>query len=364
MEKRGLLRNWMVIALCMLLLSSLLTGCGSSTKESNSASVAQPASQDSGSVQFDKQSESKSVSNAVALTVNNTADKGNTTAAEPAAKASDKGVSGDNTPAALTPPIGADASEGFNRKLIYKGSLAMEVKDYAKAQTELRNLITVSGAYILQFSEDSNSGERGGNFLIKVAAGGFVSLLDGLERIAPSKNRNIQGSDVTEEYVDLTSRLKAKQAVETRLLSFMEKSQKTDELLAFSNELAKVQEEIERIKGRMRYLDQNVSYSTIELRMYQVKGNSLAVPYSELTLVSRINDAVQGSLKVLKTIFEGLLIFLAGAAPVLLLIALIAIPLFIYRNKRAAKLLKLRKELNQPPAHSNESNEDSTNNLS
>lgn len=54
---------------------------------------------------------------------------------------------------------------------------------------------------------------------------------------------SITGQDVTEEYIDLESRLKSKQAVESRLLSFMEQAEKTEDLLAISKDLAKVQEE-------------------------------------------------------------------------------------------------------------------------
>lgn len=91
-----------------------------------------------------------------------------------------------------------------------------------------------------------------------------MSFLDGLEELEViSFQKNVHGQDVTEEYFDIHSRLGAKQFVEARLLDFMEKAQRTDDLLAFSSELAKVQEEIERFKGRIRYLDQIVEYSTI-----------------------------------------------------------------------------------------------------
>lgn len=96
-----------------------------------------------------------------------------------------------SAPLNVTPAIGNEGSEGFNRKLIYKANLVMPVKDYAAAQTQLRDFVALSGAYILQFSENMNTGEKGGSFTIKVAANGFVSLLDGLEKISPSLQRNV-----------------------------------------------------------------------------------------------------------------------------------------------------------------------------
>jgi hypothetical protein len=252
-----------------------------------------------------------------------------------------------SVPLTVTPAIGAEGTDGFNRKLIYKANLVMPVEDYTVAQTQLRDLVALSGAYILQFSENANTGERGGSFTIKVAASGFVSLLDGLEKISPSLQRSVQGQDVTEEYVDLESRLKSKQAVEARLLDFMGKAAKTDELLAFSNELAKVQEEIEKIKGRMRYLDQNVSYSTIELRMYQLTGSKALAQKGEPSLGSRLKQALDGSLNVLVTVLQGILIALAAALPIIILVLLASIPFIYYRRKRSQRLADVRAQMKQ-----------------
>lgn len=337
-KKVGLVR----LVMACLLAMGLLAGC-SSTKSSNEAATStssdlkavQPGSATSD--QFEK-----NASSSVA------AAKADTAPAAPAAKAAAETKSGPN---AVIPASGNDQEAGFNRKLIYRANLVMPVEDYAKAQTALRDLVALSGAYILQFSESANTGEKGGTYTIKVAANGFVSMLDGLEKLSPAIQRNVQGQDVTEEYVDLSSRLTAKQLVETRLLSFMEKASKTDDLLAFSNELAKVQETIEQIKGRMRYLDQNVSYSTIEIRMYQQTGKKpLLSDPNELTLGERVDKAWGSSLNVLVAVMQGLLVFLAAAVPVLFILLLIAVPVWVYRRKRNTHLKALRLQLKEQNA--------------
>ncbi|MBP1992805.1 DUF4349 domain-containing protein [Paenibacillus eucommiae] len=268
---------------------------------------------------------------------------------------------------AVTPAIGKDGAEGFNRKLIYQANLVMRVKDYTTAQTELRDLVALSGAYILQFSENTNNGERGGHFTIKVGANGFTSLLDGLEKISPSLQRSVNGQDVSEEYVDLESRLKAKQAVEARLLAFMEKATKTDDLLAFSNQLAKEQEEIEKIKGRMRYIDQNVAFSTIELRMYQQTGSGSHLNSGQLALGDRLQNALNTSLNVLAAVLQGILVFLAAALPVLLVAAIILVPVLYFRRGRKQRLAETCTQIKQqnaavatPVKASEEQNEESS----
>lgn len=119
---------------------------------------------------------------------------------------------------------GSDVAAGLNKKLIYRANLNMEVKDYASAQSDVRNMITLAGGYIIEFSENMSEYEKGGTFILKVPASGFASFLDNLEKIKNEKiQQSITGQDVSEEYVDLESRLKAKQLMENQYIEFMKK---------------------------------------------------------------------------------------------------------------------------------------------
>ncbi|RKP55260.1 DUF4349 domain-containing protein [Cohnella endophytica] len=251
----------------------------------------------------------------------------------------------------------ADANAGFGRKVIYRANLVMKVEEFKSAEEQLTNLIHLGGAYVLQFSDSRNADEVGATYVIKVPSEGFSPFLEKLQRIKNLKyEREVEGNDVTEEYVDLDARLKAKQVVETRLLSFMDKATKTDDLVRFSNELARVQEEIEQIKGRTRFLDQNVAFSTINLRLYQstglveVKEEKKEEPGKSFG--DRIGDALGGSVKVLRQFGEGLLIVVAAILPVLIVILVIGVPTYFILRKRTAERKKLaeerRKTLNAP----------------
>ncbi|MDQ8736848.1 DUF4349 domain-containing protein [Paenibacillus sp. LHD-38] len=223
---------------------------------------------------------------------------------------------------------------GINQKIIYTATLSMQVDELEAAGTSLRNAIHQSGAYILQFQDTKHEGEIGASYTIKVPASGFMSFIDRIEEIKHNDfERNIGGKDVSEEYVDLESRLKARQLVETRLLSMMDKAVKADDLLKFSQQLSEVQEEIERIKGRIRYLDNNVAFSTVELRMYQTNQTLENKSNEYPKLGGRMSDALVSSTKVVWDAINFLLVVLAGAVPVLVLLAIIGVPvLWFYRK--------------------------------
>nr|WP_275422628.1 DUF4349 domain-containing protein [Paenibacillus mucilaginosus] len=211
----------------------------------------------------------------------------------------------------------------------------MRVDTYSEAVAKIQEVVRQSGAYVLSSSENTAGADKSGSFVIKVPARGFQPLIQLLEGIDPQLQRSVEGQDVTEEFVDLTARLKAKQAVEARLLSFIEKAEKADELVAFSAELGKVQEDIERITGRMRYLEQHVAYSTVELRVEQKVTSADRIQSVERgPLWARASEALQGSAAFMVLLLEGLVVFLAGALPVLPLAAGVGGLYWFYRRWR------------------------------
>ncbi|WP_187434059.1 DUF4349 domain-containing protein [Paenibacillus methanolicus] len=271
----------------------------------------------------------------------------------------------DGTDGQTGSPLGAIADpDGFNRKIVYRGSVSMEVEDYAATQRSVSGAITASGGYILQFTDQQTSTELGGTYTIKVPANGFMSFLAGMEKLPHlAFEKSMQGTDVTEEYVDLESRLKARGVVEARLLAFMEKAESATALLQFSKELGEVQTEIERIKGRMRYLDQNVAYSTIELRIYQKSAVPIQAQTEEKSFGAKISGAWSGSLSFLAEAAQVIVIALTALLPVAVVLAVIAVPAYVvYRRKRRHAKQQPREEgipasaaLQDDPAESSQS---------
>lgn len=248
-----------------------------------------------------------------------------------------------------------DLSNGLNKKLMYKANIVMEIQDYGKAQSEVRNIVTLSGGYIVNFSETQSSSERGGTFIVKVPANGFSSFLNRLENIAHENlQRSIEGQDATEEYVDLESRLKAKQIMEEQYVAFMKKATKTTDLVAFANELERIQSEIEQMKGRMRYIDQNVSYSTVEIRLYETpqKKDDPKSSAAQAPLGQRVSEAFQGSIDVITIIVQWMIVILSGSLPVLVIAALVLLILWLVRKsgqRKREEAAQKRKLLNNGP---------------
>lgn len=320
-----------VLGAC-LLLAAALTGCGTSGDQKSGAAAAPHAEAASSTAKFGAVERKEDASPQGAGAANQAADK----ALGTAINAGQAGFS----PSGTAPDLGA-SSEGLNRKLIYKANLTMKVKDYSQAQSKIRDLTALSGGYVLQFTETGTTHEVGGQLVLKIPASGFASFLKELEKL-PHLNlqQSMQGQDVSEEYVDLEARLKAKQVVEARYLEFMQKATKTDDLVAFTNELGKIQEQIEQIKGRMRYIDQNVAYSTVEIRVYQPEGivDNNGSEGEGQGVFTKARIAMNTSLNVLSSAGQGIVVAAAALLPLMAAAAVVGIPVvYVVRRRRTVR---------------------------
>ncbi|WP_438433578.1 DUF4349 domain-containing protein [Gorillibacterium sp. sgz500922] len=228
----------------------------------------------------------------------------------------------------------ADPSAGIERKLVYKANLNLVVKNYAEAQNQIRSAITGAGGYVLSFKEENHDEVWSGHFTAKVPSKGLNDLLGSLDKIpSVSKNRSVEGTDFTEEFVDLNARLKVKEATEARLMEFLQKATKTDDLVKFVNQLDQVQAEIEQMKGRMTFINQNVALSTVEIDLAEKKA-AVAIKEDRQALGARISGTFADSVSALGVIFRGLLLLAVGATPFLIILAVIAVPVVIISKRR------------------------------
>ncbi|MFS0864561.1 DUF4349 domain-containing protein [Fredinandcohnia sp. 179-A 10B2 NHS] len=223
-----------------------------------------------------------------------------------------------------------------SRMVIYNAMIEMEVKNYKNAQESIQTLIEDMNGYIVE-SESYNDGseQSSGHLTARVPSDHFQRFIDKVEAIGTKvHNKNVTGEDVTEEYKDLESRLKAKRAVEERLLQFMKDAKTTKDLLEISNDLAAVQEEIEIITGRMKYLENQTNLSTVTIHFYE---NNVIIPElenSELNTWEKTKKQFMDSINFLLAAGSGILIFLIGNSPILILLVGVGFGIYLILRKK------------------------------
>ena len=211
------------------------------------------------------------------------------------------------------------------RMIIHTARISSNVKDLEKAQHNMEQKVKKYDGYIVEANVYLESDETStGKMIVRIPEQHFETFLSEAEAEASKVlDKSVTGQDVTEEYVDISSRVKSKRAVEERLLAFMEDAQKTEDLLKISTDLAKIQEEIEVLVGKMNYLENQTSFSTIELTMYE---NRVIIPEIEnknLNTWEKTKKQFITSTNSLLSVGSGIIVFLVGNLPVLILLAAI-----------------------------------------
>jgi hypothetical protein len=159
------------------------------------------------------------------------------------------------------------------RKLIRTGSLAMTVGHIEKARTEIAAICKDYDAYISSEVQTEYDDRREYEQVIRIPATSFDDVLRKIEGVGDDvKSKNIQTSDVTEEFIDKEARIKTKKELENRYLEILKQARDVSDILSIEAQLNNVRAEIESLEGRLNYLKNQVAFSTLSLRFYQPVG--------------------------------------------------------------------------------------------
>ncbi|WP_144538508.1 DUF4349 domain-containing protein [Psychrobacillus sp. FSL K6-2843] len=212
------------------------------------------------------------------------------------------------------------------RMIIHNADISANVKELSVAQEKITQKVKKYNGYIVESTvyQESESNSYG-KMVVRVPEEHFETfLVEAESEVTKVLEHNVTGEDVTEQYVDLESRLKSKRAVEARLLVFMEKAEKTEDLLKISDDLAKVQEEIEIIVGKMKFLENQTSLSTIEMTLYENKIVVPSIENDDLNTWEKIKKQFVTSINFLLSIGSSILVLLLGNLPVLIILGVLA----------------------------------------
>lgn len=230
----------------------------------------------------------------------------------------------------------ANLTNQEDKMIIYNGDLTVKTKDYEEFYQELEQLIQDKNGYMVHTSTHQNEQEQmQATITLRVPKEQFYPFVHSVPSISDEiSHSNINGEDVTEQYVDLESRLKAKEKIEERLLSFMDKAEKTEDLIAISKDLERVQEEIETIQGRMKYLQNQSDFSTLTLNIQETKVTVSGSNRDDLQTWVKTKQALQNSWNGILAFFSFIFVAVIGYSPVLAPILLLTVLAVFYLRKR------------------------------
>ncbi|MES2813036.1 MAG: DUF4349 domain-containing protein [Bacteroidota bacterium] len=161
------------------------------------------------------------------------------------------------------------APSQIETKIIKNANLKFESEDINGSFVSIQKAVSNYQATISNDAsgKDYNSTYR--NLTIRIPNKHFDAFIDTISQgVKHFDTKEISQQDVTEEYIDIESRMKSKKKLEERYLQLLGKANKVSEMLEIEKKLAEIREEIEAKEGQLKYMQNRVSLSTITIEMY------------------------------------------------------------------------------------------------
>lgn len=194
--------------------------------------------------------------------------------------------------------------EVYPQKTIKESFLRFETQDLDKTYSLIQKTIQENKGFIQDDRSNKSYNTITRHLTIRIPSNNFQIVLDSVSKHVPYfDTKNISSKDVTEEFIDLEARLKAKQTLEKRYLELLSKAKNVKEILEIERELSKIREEIEAKQGRLKYLEDKVSLSTLNIEFYKRTSESgVTVSYG-----NKMWNAIKSGFNNLSLFFIGLL---------------------------------------------------------
>lgn len=170
------------------------------------------------------------------------------------------------------PPPSTQANENatVDKKIIKTAYINIEVVNIAASRKLIDTTIKAFNGYIVSENMQNTESQLSSNINIKVPALQFDKMLAKLATLAKKvEYQNIETQDVTAEYIDVETRLSNSKKVEQTYIKLLQRANTIEDILKIEQKLGEIRTEIESTQGRLKYLNNQVSYSTINLSIYQ-----------------------------------------------------------------------------------------------
>ena len=226
-----------------------------------------------------------------------------------------------------------------NRKWIITVDMSAETEDLDKLLVHLDQKIAelkgfVEGQNIYNGSSYSSRRYRSASLTVRIPAGDvdrFTQEVSGLSNVVRT-NKNLE--DVTLQYSDTENRVKALETEQNRLLELMDMAENLADLLEIESRLTDVRYELERYASRLRLYDNQIDYATIYLNVEEVQEYT---PVAEKTTWERIRDGFTSSLKDLGEGIRETFIWVLVNSPYLVIVGALGTGAVIVLKKRKVR---------------------------
>lgn len=214
-------------------------------------------------------------------------------------------------------------SENTDRLIIQDTSLSLQVKDVSKTINDILETTKNLGGFLINSSLSKPEGAASGNIAIRIPEDKRPEALELFKNLAVKVvSESVYGNDVTDQYVDLESRLEVLNKTKTKYEEILQQAQKVTDIMSVQEQLTYIQSQIDDLKGQQKYYQQSAKLSKI---IVYLSTDELALPYAPTnqwrpTVIFK--NAVRSLVGIFRSI-GSLIIYLVVFIPIIIPVLLV-----------------------------------------
>jgi len=162
-----------------------------------------------------------------------------------------------------------------DQKIIKSANLSFETQDPSETYKNIIQLVNKYNATVQNDNSGKDYGRIFRTMIVRVPAQNLDPFIEGISQgVDYFDQKQISSLDVSEEYIDIEARLKAKRELENRYIELLKQAKNVSEILEIEKQLSVIREEIEARQGRLQYLQSQIAMSTVTIDFYKTTSET------------------------------------------------------------------------------------------
>lgn len=209
------------------------------------------------------------------------------------------------------------------RKIIYATDVSLIVDSLTSFDLQLTGLVTEFGGYISRVNFDNlHRKNKSGEWTARIPVAQHEDFLLVASKLGVVDSKHQKADDVSDEFVDLESRIKNKRLLEDRIAKLIDSySKSVPEMIKVEYELSRVREEIERMQGRLNYLKNKTGLATVTFNAREKDAPAAPVVVTVVPFTAQVSAAWGTAVSEITNLFQCVVVFFARYLLMLLTIA-------------------------------------------
>lgn len=196
-----------------------------------------------------------------------------------AIQAESSGQKGLTSPEVTTPNdagAGSGSQTSENRKLIKRLYMDMETKEFDNTLQKVNSMVLQVGGYMESSNISGSSyyqenGNRNAYIVCRIPVSQYDGFVQNITQVGNVINTQENTEDITLQYVDTESHIKALQVEQDRLLTLLNQAEKMEDIIVIESKLTDIRYELQNFETTLKTYDNQIEYSTITVNIMEVE---------------------------------------------------------------------------------------------